>query len=445
MPVDPNASIFRADRGHAVRTGIATAAPVLLFLSFVTGCGGASNGSDDNSAGVAVQTTSPAREAGPAIAPGGAGLAVVPMTGCVGAEYYAATNIGDDPVNLILDSGSTTIAVASSKCPNCNTTGVYDADTGTPLSIPADGLYVDGSQWSGVLYEDNVDLGPLEAPLTPEVPVKFAVVTAQKNFFFTAPTCVQGGKVANDGILGLGPDALLAEGSSSFLTALTSSGQMAHDTFAVQTCEVGGKLMLGGYDTSTVAEQPFFVPLSSATDYRAYYSIPLAGMQLGGTSLGLSAHKLGSAVLDMGATSSWVPQTIYRPFLAQLTASKAFTANFDPDSFQAGDCVTAASGADRATLDASLPKWQLVLTQSSGAKVPLELDATRSYLAPVTGASGNVYYCPTVTEVEDTEMFILGNPVMPQHVIIVDRKNGRVGFAQQNGCPSTLTFVEEST
>ena len=426
----------------SARTRLIVAA--LFCASAAASCGGsARSGGDDDTAAAVIQTVSPVREAGPAIAPGGTGLAVVPMTGCIGAEYYAATNIGDDPVNLILDSGSTTIAVASSKCTNCNTTGVYDGDTGTPLSIPASGQYVDGSQWSGVLYADNIDLGPLQTPLTPEVSVKFAAVTAQRNFFFEAPSCVQGGFVANDGILGLGPDALLADGSTSFLTALTADGKMAHDAFAVQTCEVGGQLMLGGYDTSTVAEQPFFVPLLAGSVYGRYYSVALAGMQLGGVDVGLSARRLGAAVLDTGATHSIVPRTIYKAFLAKLAANKAFAANFDPDTYQEGGAMVPASGADRATLDVTLPKWQLVLTQSGGQKVLLELDATRSYLAPVKGESGTVYYFPMVAMVEDTDPFIFGNAIMRQHVFIFDRAGRRAGFAQQVGCPETLTFVEE--
>lgn len=427
-----------------------------LLLAWAASCGGggsqrldsadsADNGDKSAADAGPVGNAGPTvRSASLAVAPGGAGLAVLPMAGCVGAEYYGEVNVGNDALSLILDSGSTTLAVSSSLCRRCETRRSYDGDTGTNLGGGASSAYGDGSSWRGVLVRDEVSMGPLTAPATPQVTVNFAAIVDEQNFFFADPTCAQGSTVANEGLLGLGPDTLLEPGSTSFLSALAATGRLAHDAFAVQTCEVGGKLMLGGYASDAVAEDPFYVPMVASGGYAAYYSVALAGMALGGRAAGLSASRLGAAIVDTGTTVNTLPPAPYQALLAGLGKNTGFTDNFDVGSYQQGKCMVAARASSREAVDAALPKWQLFFVQAGGARATLELDATRSYLAPVVGASGTTYYCPTVLGVDASEPTILGNAMMRQHVVIFDRANRRIGFATPAGCPDTITFAEET-
>lgn len=419
--------------------------------------GGASVGdaNANTSAGGAGTGTSPAGGAGtgngatgnvgnlpgPAVAPGAAGLAVVPISGCVPAEYFGAVNFGDDHLSLLLDSGSTTTAVASTACSGCNVSEAYDGSTGTNLRRSANAEYGDGSAWSGTLWRDGVDMGALAAPLTPEVQVAFAAVTAEANNFFSgAESCQKNESIGFDGILGLGPDTLLASGSTSFLTALAATGKLANDAFSTQFCEVGGNVMLGGYASNTVASAPFFVPMLSSQGQLYYYSMAVSGVSLGGVDTQATSKQLGPAIVDSGTQIVVMPASPFRALLQVLGANAAFNRYMDLETFESGACMQPREAINRDALDAALPKLQLRLTQTDGTPATLELDASRSYLVPLLDATGGVHYCGAVREGDDGDPFILGNPVMRQHVVIYDRANKRLGFAPQQGCDPTPAY-----
>lgn len=378
---------------------------------------------------------------GPVVAPGSAGLAVVPIRGCVPAEYFGAVNFGDDHLSLLLDSGSTTTAVASSSCRACNVSEAYDGSTGTNLRTDAEAKYGDGSAWSGTLWRDGVDMGALNAPLTPEVQVAFAAITAEANNFFSGTeSCQKDESIGFDGILGLGPDSLLATGSTGFLTALAATKKLAHDAFSTQLCEVGGNVMLGGYASNTVTAAPFFVPMLTSQGQLYYYSMAVSKLAVGGVDTQVTARQLGPAIVDSGTQIVAMPPAPFRAFLAVLGANAAFNRYMDLETFERGGCMQPKEAIDRVALDAALPKLQLGLTQSDATPVTLELDASRSYLVPLLDAAGGVHYCGTVQGGDDGDPFILGNPVMRQHVVIYDRENRRLGFAPQQGCDLTPAY-----
>lgn len=417
--------------------------------SGTTDSGGADASADggDTSGNANGANGSVKRQAGPAVAPGGVGLAVVPMQGCTLAQYYAGINFGDDHLSVLLDTGSATVAVAAQSCKACGVADAYDASTGKNLGTKAQSSYVDGTGWSGVIYSDSVTLGPLASPLTPAVPLRFAAITGVVDntsydpplkFFSPVAECAKGSSVTFEGIFGLGPDNLLAPGATGYLTSLYSSGKLANDAFAMQVCDTGGNLMLGGYATNTVSEQPFFVPMLMSDAGLYYYSINVARLGFGGVDTKLGASQLGAAVVDSGTNHIIMPPAAYQAMFKLLAANKAMNTYLDVDSLQIGDCMGLKQPIERAALDALLPKLQLTLSQTGGTQAVLELDASRSYLTPFLNNAGVVMYCALVAEGKEGGHFILGNPTMRQNVTIFDRVNKRIGFAKQTGCPATM-------
>ncbi|RZJ13778.1 MAG: hypothetical protein EOP39_00005 [Rubrivivax sp.] len=64
-------------------------------------------------------------------------LAALPLTGCSISEYTAPVRIGDQSFDLLLDTGSSTTAVAAGACANCtNITPRYQAYGTTPEPVP---------------------------------------------------------------------------------------------------------------------------------------------------------------------------------------------------------------------------------------------------------------------------------------------------------------------
>ena len=390
-------------------------------------------------------TNTAMRQPGPALAPGSRGLAVVPMRGCSFAQYYAGVNVGDDHLSVLLDSGSTTVAVAAKSCTACGVASTYDASTGTNLGGRARASYIDGTGWSGMLYSDNVSLGPLNSPLTPTTPLKFAAITAvvdnnklnpPRKFFSPSADCGDGNLIAFEGIFGLGPDSLLVSGTTGFLTSLVAGKGLAYDAFAMQLCDVGGNLMLGGYATNTVSEQPFFVPMLAPDNKLTHYSMNISGLSVGGISIGLNSSQATTVTVDSGSNCFVVPTATYESIYKALYADRKMNEYFDVELLQTGYCVLPAQSADRKTLDAVLPKLKFMLPQSGGTRATLEMDATRSYLTPVNDDAGRTLYCNVVFDLEGDEQVILGNPLMRQYVTVFDRANRQIGFARETGCPS---------
>ena len=86
--------------------------------------------------------------------PGAASL--VPLTGCGGPGYAARFVLGSDVFDLTIDTGSGTVAVASTACTTCDVTPEYTPgasaqDEGRRVSDQ----YLMGS-WQGEVYTDSV-------------------------------------------------------------------------------------------------------------------------------------------------------------------------------------------------------------------------------------------------------------------------------------------------
>lgn len=380
------------------------------------------------------------REAGP-VATVGQGLAVAATTGCATTDYIARFRVGGQSLGLIIDSGSSTLAVASSSCTDCAPATSYSSTTGTKIGKTVQSVYGQG-EWQGTTYRDTVTVG--DATPSKSVSLQFVAITDQ-NSFFSQESCDGITPLAFDGIAGMGPDALLVTGTTSLLTVLQNANGMAHNAFAIHSCGSGGNFYLGGYPAAAADRQPAFFPLLQSGATASYYSIQATGVGIGNTNVSTGAIQM---IVDNGTSGLYLPDAIYQRVMAQIASDANFRANFNASLLDgSGSLQVSAQGLSREQLDAALPRLRFVLPQAGGGLVTLSLPATDAYLFPLQ-YRGQVAYTAALASGEtlfgaQSNVALFGNIAMHKHLVIFDRAGGRIGFAEHDGCNATIpTYVD---
>jgi hypothetical protein len=369
-------------------------------LALITlGCGNSGNG-DTPDAAVQVDAPHPSPDAPMHTA----GLTAIPLVG-LGGGYTAKLSFGAQAFDVIVDTGSSSTGVAAATCTNCSVSPEYTG--GTDLHATASSQYGSGS-WKGEVFEDTATMGN-RAPVT----LDFASITSQTSFF-------QG--PGFQGILGLGPDALLLPHTTSYLTTSIAAGMTAQLGF--QLCPDDGTMWLGGYDAAAATAAPSFAPIVSGAPY---YMINVAGASVSG-SASLTSTDFGPTIIDTGTTQTFVPTTVLSAVTTAVTASAGYTAAFGSQALSGGACLNTAMSS--AELDAALPPLSL----SFGSGTPISLPATRSYLF----AQGGGQYCFMFAD--SSQLFggqkvsLFGNTLLAGMITIFDIANKQIGFAPQTGC-----------
>ncbi|HLK10367.1 MAG TPA: pepsin-like aspartic protease [Candidatus Binatia bacterium] len=355
------------------------------------------------------------------------GLTNLPLAGCASAGYTAGVTLGGSQTfALVIDSGSTTLAVASAQCAQCAglsplySPGPTAADTGLTTAS----TYGDGSSWSGHVFDDLV-----AASTAPSVRMAFAAIDAQSSFFVPAQCTFVPVPNSSQGILGLGGPGLAATGTDAYVTTLAASA--VPDTFAVQLCGVGGRLWLGGYDPAAATAPPKYTPLVATSPY---YAVTVSDLLLGGTSLGFGAATFGDTLVDTGTTQLLVPASVYTALTTAVAGTAVFQQNFGSASwFGAGTCNKPAQHLTKAQLDQMLPALTLAFpTGTPGTTFSVTLPATDSYLLQQDDTLGQAYYCPGIGA---STLTILGANALHTLLTVFDPAGSRIGFAPQQGCP----------
>jgi len=372
-------------------------------------------------------TTAPSLSAPQAIA----------LTGCASSGYTAPVTIGAQRFDLVTDSGSTTVAVASTTCPaaDCGSLSPLYGPGGTAVDLgrTASALYGDGSTWSGSVFSDLVS----PAGSTAAVRMAFAAIDAEQGFFVPAACNFVDVLDASQGIFGLGGTALAVAGTDSYLDTLARESALG-DTFAVRVCDSGGTLWLGGYDAAAAAAVPTYTPMVAGTPY---YAVTLADVRIGGSTLGFDASAFGATLVDIGTTALVLPPAAFAALANAVAAQPVFAQNFGGASwFTGGFCYTPAQGLTKAELDAALPMLTLAFPSPAGTTFTVDLPATESYLLQQNDTSGTAYYCPGIEQAEGIPT-ILGANALHTLLVVVDRVRRQVGFAPSEGCAPLSTTV----
>jgi hypothetical protein len=349
------------------------------------------------------------------------------LTGCPQSGYNAPFSIGGSSFALTVDTGSSDIGVISSSCSNCpEITPVYTPGASATDQNETGGVsYSSGQGWSGEIYSDTFSPGAGLAP-----PTKLVSITSQSDDFFASASCGLGTiPISYQGIAGFGVAASATTGVESPLTALTGAGMP--NIFSLALCGLGGKMWLGGFDPASASAAPKYTPLLSGF----YYNIKLNDFSVGATALGSNAAAIGEVDIDSNTTELELPQTVYNALKAAIGNDSAFTAHFGGPSFFAnGDCIPPldATPPTPDALDAALPTITLMLDDGAGGSTALTLDATTSYLEPIT-VSGVTKYCPEI-EPSGSSSTIVGSSFVRSQVVIYDIASSRIGFAPYANC-----------
>ena len=333
----------------------------------------------------------------------------------LGMLYTASFTASGGTFQLDLDSGSTTTGVAAASCSQCSgLSPLYQPGTGaTDEHQTASTAYADGSRWSGEIFDDMVNLGAG----SPDVPVKIVSITSQKQFFY-----------GNEyqGILGLGPDALLETGTTSYYDSMVAAGLTS--TMAYELCPNNGTMWLGGFDASHAMGTPQFTPMLTTDVNQDFYAVDMTDMAIGGTSLGVGSSTFDDPIIDTGTSLFYIPDAAETALLAAVNASTGFKALFPNQTLSesGSGCVMAAAGTTDAMVDAMLP--DMSMTFAGG--VTISAKASVSYLMN----SGGGQYCLVVNSGGNNGDATMGDTILRAFVTIVDVGHGQVGFAPQAHC-----------
>ena len=341
----------------------------------------------------------------------------IPLTSPDGSFYTANLLIGAQSFALDLDTGSSTTGIASSGCSSCSSAGVTDlytpSSTATTMHNTAQAQYGDGSGWSGDIYADQVGL----ANGTPNVPLNLVAITQQDGFFQDS---------SYDGILGLGPDELLEQGTSSYIEAVSTAG--VKPLMAFELCAQTGTMWLGDFDTAAAVEAPQFTP-SQESNNNPFYAVDLNDIAIDGVSLGFGSSTFQQPIVDTGTSLWYAPQQVITALTNKVNASSGFASLFAGQSLSENNCQQAPAGTSLAAVNAALPKMSLGFPKASGGKFSISVDATSSYLMP----SGGDQYCLGVFD-DQGSGGIMGDSILRAFVTVIDTQNSVIGFGADQGC-----------
>jgi hypothetical protein len=379
------------------------------------------------------------------------------MEGCPFSDFTVEAQIGVTTVALLVDTGSSTLAVAGESCTSC--TGVSPRWSASHLSMhhqqTAAGQYGDGSGWRADVWSDRVRIGTTNQSATD---MRIAVITSQstKNYnadgsyapgvdsFFFVDHCFDRSnsylkKVMLQGILGMAFAQLASPHTDSFPVQLFASHPSLPPVFAIQMCTLSGQLWIGGTDPDSYVGEPLFTAVSPA---QLYWTVAPSDMYIDNTSLGLTpAYFQGSSgytlnIIDSGTTMWELPDEVYDRIVAALLQHPAFQTFFrsapNNNFFNHGTgyCEAPLVPVSAQTLQQVLPTLSLQFANG----LTLTMDGVGSYLLPCTNQLN--YWTPGIGP--GSMGMIGGWPLMNQFVTIHDMAQVRIGFAPVRSCSTGL-------
>ena len=379
-------------------------------------------------------------------------------TGCGSIDFSALVSLdGQGPFRLIVDTGSTTLAVASSSCTTC--VSVHPTYTPTQPSVAAvSSSYGGGTSWAGHSFTAAVSLSG-----SASVPLVIASIESNDQFI-NSESCQLGGgaSVANysQGIMGFGYPSIAVGGTGSWVATYIASTSIANE-FTVQMCTTGGNLWVGDYDPAFLASPFTYVPVQRTN----YFSVLLTNISVytqslssSGTTSSVHALSLPQSLLgpcvsttqydcarvDSGTTQMILPTTAYSAIVAAVTADPYYKSLFNGqypayDVLGQGVCTSADSSGmpSLATLQLYLPKLAFTFAGPGGVGTvgPITLMGIPGYMTVSYDVNGLRYYCPGVEDARSDSVYpLLGYAFLTQFTVRHDLAGQRMGFAQTAQC-----------
>ena len=381
-------------------------------------------------------------------------LATANMTGCAAIDFSALVTIGEQgPYRLIVDTGSTTLAVVSSACTSCDDAHpTYSPPAGseTHSDQPVQSTYGDGASWSGHAYTARVAVGDSQS-----VSMVVATIEANNDFIDASKICAVNdgapvGLNTSQGIIGFAYPTLAIDGTDSWISKYVTSTGVSNE-FTLQMCPTGGNLWIGDYDTAFVGGPFSYIPIIKTN----YYAVMLNDISVltqdssGNTainSLGYTSAELGPCqaannadctIADSGTTLLQLPTAIYNALVRYIQQDTYYQSIFSGPSDplgSSGQCVPSSSTMPRLeTLQANLPQLSLTFTDIDGnSPVTLTILGVPGYLSIHYDTNDDLYYCSGLGSTGGYS--ILGSAFMNQFTVRHDLANQQLGFAVTANC-----------
>ncbi len=346
----------------------------------------------------------------------------VPLNSLGGFSYTASLEAGYGYFGAIVDTGSTTTGVASNQCFNCGSPTYTPGSTGTDLMMSASTSYADGSGWSGEIYKEAMTW--LRGPF---VTLQLVAIKSQMGNFFDPSSYYQG-------IMGFGPKQLLEVGTTSYMDELAKQ-YAGQELMAFRLCPFSGDMWLEGFDPTAATSDVQYTPMLPIDDFNnPFYSVEIADLAFGGTSLGFTTASFGPTVVDTGTSVWFIPTPALNTLLAAINNNAAFKAMFPGQSVadtNVGGCVTNATATSE-MVDAMLPKLSVKFPAVGGGTFAVDIPASSSYLTP----AGMGQFCLAVSSAGATAASgsLIGDTLLTGMLTVFDVQNLQIGFAPQAGC-----------
>ena len=386
-------------------------------LLFLIACGGGSSQKPD---AAPPPPPPPPPDAAPDAPSFSSNYVAIPLTSVDALTYLAPLNLpGNQPMQVIVDTGSSTLAVASSTCTSCGVSPLYMPGTGAvDQQKTTSSTYGDGTGWSAEVYQDMVQLGTAAT-----VQVDFGAITSSSGFFRSLGNGA--GPIPYQGIMGLGPDALLTMGTTSYPSAAFTAGTASQMAF--QLCPDAGTMWLGGVDPTAEAAAPAVTPMVSGFPY---YSVHISDVAVGGTSLGVAQAGFGPTIVDTGTSISFIPSAALQKLSAAITSSTGYSAVFGTQALSDMTCMTTSMTASQ--IDAMLPPLEVTFPGAQG--MPADVPATKSYLFDAGGGMWCFAFGDASQVFGGFNASLIGDSLLAGYTTTFDVGNHQIGFALQQGC-----------
>lgn len=407
---------------------------------------------------------------------------VVPL-----GEYYITLTFGGQPINVQIDTGSSTLAVPLKQCFNCrNNDHRFDMDsaTGTRGVIKCDSAacrpntchvmpvcttcsarsraccspivpgacgffiqYADQSGASGALVQADVGIAGMTVPLA------FGAILVETAQFEAAEV---------DGIFGLAYSALACNPTcvTPLFDTLVQRRKVRHDIFSICTQSHGGTLTLGGSDPDLYKGDLQYVPIVHSAG-RHFYDVRVKGVMIGG--MNVQIPDFGDTIVDSGTTVLVLAPKSYQAIKTHFQQNYCAVPGLcisreDSPSARVVERISDGNSTKFESIRAESHSWfepgycvrldsrhlkmlpDITIMLDNGVK--LDIDPETYMLKYETtvmfGWERVVYRCLGISYLAGLERMennaILGNTVLQKYFVEYDRENDRIGFAVAKNC-----------
>ena len=385
---------------------------------------------------------------------------VATLSGCSNVDFSASVYVaGQGPFPLIVDTGSTTLAVVADTCgagcdgvsPVLVTTGLTPVISNGEVSVK----YADGSSWSGAGYSGQVGVGAPSEGGSTTAEMVYAAITVQSNFInFSECGVNQQPEDWHSGIIGFAYPSIASAGTDEWFARYQQATGIPNE-FTLQLCVTpsgtsAGNLWLGAYDQSFISGQFSYISIVKQQHYNVYLTAIAVHSQSSGetTALPYGASTLGPcndgttdtncAVIDSGTTFLALPTSVLNSLVDAITADSAYAeyvSSGGRDILTSNECFSTSSFASQSTLNAHLPTVSFTFADTSSGSNPVTITiaAIPGYMSPSYDSHGNAYYCSGLGSTGSAAA-ILGYSFMAQFTTRFDIGNSQIGFAPTAQC-----------